>query len=379
MNTSTIAIRGLYRSHRRFLHPLLVGNIRPNSSAIAPFLRQPPPMFPQQSLLRRCLSSDDATNSMFPNYSDLSIGNNQDDGTKGNRGKKKKKKKQFGKPSYRFVDRTRLRASAGSGGKGSLSLHHVGRKRKVRPDGGHGGDGGSVIIFADPNEQSLRMSSPHVQASEGTNGADQDKFGRKGKNKIVRVPCGVIVKRFLDYNERWDPVKREVTRIEGESNMGYDNNIFMAGEENYDDPEDDSDAYESDSHQESDTAEETQDYADDMVGWNDADVIEDGFYTRQDDDDDNEAEFYGEREKVVLADLEKAGDFVVVARGGKGGYGSGLFSSMHGGLPDAKVLAKTARPKPGEVAFLELELKLIADIGLVGFPNAGKLPVKRDY
>ena len=230
-----------------------------------------------------------------------------------------------------------------------------------------------MLIFADPNEQSLRTSNPHVQAPDGTNGQGQDMYGRKGKNKIVRVPCGVIVKRVLDYNESWDPVTREVTRIEGDS-MRYENQ-FMAGEENYDESGYDSDTYESNSYQQFDI-EDNQDYADDMVGWSDVDVIEDGFYTRQE-DDDNEAEFFGEREKVILADLEKPGDFVVVARGGKGGYGSGLFSSMHGGLPDAKILAKKARPKPGEVAFLELELKLIADIGLVGFPNAGASHVKK--
>jgi Obg family GTPase CgtA len=79
-----------------------------------------------------------------------------------------------------------------------------------------------------------------------------------------------------------------------------------------------------------------------------------------------------EREKVVLADLDEPGAYVLVARGGRGGLGNCSYAKKHGPLPDPALLMKRARPQEGEESFLELELKLIADLGLVGFPNAGK-------
>jgi GTP-binding protein len=81
---------------------------------------------------------------------------------------------------------------------------------------------------------------------------------------------------------------------------------------------------------------------------------------------------WGERETVEIADLDKPGSRIVVAKGGRGGYGNMTFGSTNGPLPPPEVIANYAEPELGETCHLELELKLIADIGLVGFPNAGK-------
>lgn len=86
----------------------------------------------------------------------------------------------------------------GSGGKGCLSYVSMhGSSYKKRPDGGHGGHGGMVVIVADASEQSLNMSTHHYKAQDGMNGSSKEMRGRNGKDKIIRVPCGVLVKRLV--------------------------------------------------------------------------------------------------------------------------------------------------------------------------------------
>jgi GTP-binding protein len=69
----------------------------------------------------------------------------------------------------------------------------------------------------------------------------------------------------------------------------------------------------------------------------------------------------------IIADLTKPYERVLVARGGKGGLGNTEFKSATNQAP-----RKQTNGKPGEAFDVELELKLLADVALVGFPNAGK-------
>jgi GTP-binding protein len=73
------------------------------------------------------------------------------------------------------------------------------------------------------------------------------------------------------------------------------------------------------------------------------------------------------RDGMILAELVSDGDRCVVARGGRGGFGNEHFKSPRNRAP-----RKTTPGEPGETKTLEITLKLVADVGLVGEPNAGK-------
>jgi GTPase len=284
-----------------------------------------------------------------------------------------------GRQSYRFVDRTRVKASGGTGGNGSLSMYNIGRKHKSRPDGGHGGHGGSVIIVADPNEQSLRWTQPHVLGKDGAHGQSQQMHGRNGKNTVLRVPCGVVVRRVLEVDEYWcedtRQVKKLVPTVVGVAGDDIDG-VLDSLPDHWDD------STSSNNHRHHEHSSATGGY----LASNDYDSDDDDYDEEFDHDDDYDYyndnipvspdllsyTAWGDQEKVDIADLDVPGSHVIVARGGRGGFGSSKFASQHGPKPPAEVLARYAKPKPGETVRLELELKLIADIGLVGFPNAGK-------
>jgi GTPase len=74
-----------------------------------------------------------------------------------------------------------------------------------------------------------------------------------------------------------------------------------------------------------------------------------------------------DEEGLLLADLAAPGDHFVAARGGKGGLGNASFATATRRSP-----AFADKGEPGEERWLKLELRLLADVGLIGFPNAGK-------
>eukprot|EP00557_Chaetoceros_sp_GSL56_P011835 CAMPEP_0176486482 /NCGR_PEP_ID=MMETSP0200_2-20121128/5590_1 /TAXON_ID=947934 /ORGANISM="Chaetoceros sp., Strain GSL56" /LENGTH=543 /DNA_ID=CAMNT_0017883183 /DNA_START=410 /DNA_END=2041 /DNA_ORIENTATION=+ len=283
--------------------------------------------------------------------------------------------------TYRFLDQVRLRVTGGNGGKGCLSYESMlGSAYKKRPDGGHGGSGGNVILVADETEQSLRMNKYHYKGEDGKNGSSKQMHGRNGRDQIIRVPCGVVAKRVIPMSTSvWDETGdyHHIPTVEFPVETNFDTN--------HDDDDDDDDKSYIDENVGEDidnsfdldnkVFEENEQYHSYLK--EQQTIIDDS--TTHSYMDNNQfvsssEEMYSmeEYQKETIADLDQPGSFVIVAKGGRGGVGNcTLAKRQH--IPELVARAhEKAQGEQGEVVHLELELKLIADVGLVGYPNAGK-------
>ncbi|HEY3661421.1 MAG TPA: GTPase ObgE [Candidatus Udaeobacter sp.] len=94
-----------------------------------------------------------------------------------------------------FVDRVKVFAQAGNGGRGSVSFRREKFVPKGGPDGGDGGRGGNVILLADRHVDNLvnLFYEPLIKAKNGGHGMGKKMSGRAGVDKIVKVPVGTIV------------------------------------------------------------------------------------------------------------------------------------------------------------------------------------------
>src|ERR1044071_9358369 len=96
-----------------------------------------------------------------------------------------------------FVDRIKVFAQAGNGGRGCVSFRREKFVPKGGPDGCDGGRGGDVILRADRHVDNLSnlFYEPLIKAKDGGHGKGKKMAGRAGANKIVKVPVGTIVWR----------------------------------------------------------------------------------------------------------------------------------------------------------------------------------------
>jgi len=95
-----------------------------------------------------------------------------------------------------FVDKTRIYAKAGNGGKGKVGFYRDTLTMHGGPDGGDGGKGGDIIFVADKGLNNLVdfYFTKHYKAENGTDGGSSNAYGKSGKDLILKVPCGTIVK-----------------------------------------------------------------------------------------------------------------------------------------------------------------------------------------
>ncbi|CAM9361381.1 unnamed protein product [Pylaiella littoralis] len=230
------------------------------------------------------------------------------------------KRRKF-KGDFKFVDKLRIAANGGKGGDGCISLEGD-NPTKQRPSGGSGGAGGNVYAVADGTLETLDSQLHHFNGQPGNPGGGSGKKGRTGKDAYIRVPCGTLVSEVIQEEENY-----------GFHPWALANGIECGG------------------------------------GKAAGDEGEDGVEQRDDGDEEQyEYEDGGdgsEEEKLqYVADLAKDGDKVLLASGGKPGLGNLHVASRRVGtkIPGQR----------GESRHYRFELRTIADVGLVGYPNAGK-------
>ncbi len=170
-----------------------------------------------------------------------------------------------------FVDKAQILIKSGKGGNGSVSFRREPFIPQGGPDGGNGGKGGDIILIADSNLRTLMdfRYKRKYEAENGEDGRGRQQYGKDGKDLVIKVPVGTVVKDVKTGN--------------------------------------------------------------------------------------------------ILADLSENGASFVAAKGGKGGRGNVFYKNSVRQAPNFAEAGGAAREKT-----VELELKLLADVGLVGYPNVGK-------
>lgn len=227
-----------------------------------------------------------------------------------------------------FIDEIKVYARAGHGGKGCVAFRREKYRPKGGPDGGNGGRGGDVILQADHDLNNLiaQYYQPRLLAQDGEFGMGKGMDGHAGKDLIVKVPCGTLVWRLASSSP--PPVAKHDNREDEEKPLLR-----------------------------SSTAKRAVFRATSGAVAQEIDLATQAAHRGATTGDK------GER----VADLTEHGQQFVLCKGGRGGLGNRNFATATRQAP------RFAQPgEPGEEGDYLLELRILADVGLVGYPNAGK-------
>ncbi|KAK3845641.1 MAG: obg family GTPase CgtA [Linnemannia gamsii] len=251
-----------------------------------------------------------------------------------------------------FVDFCRIKVSGGQGGDGCVSFHREKFIAFGQPNGGNGGRGGNVIFEACANETSLQHITHTASAPRGVHGKGSLMHGHAGKDMIIKVPMGTIIREVPS------PEKERSDDDEGEELFSHKG--LELGETEAKDREMSKRwvLYPRLANSLSALPEGKVNYFEEAQAW----VAEEDRIV--------EARRAAMSKKPLLLDVnehtEDATQFMV-GRGGGGGYGNPHFLTTQNRAPKY-----ATRGREGQTRWLTLELKTIADAGLVGLPNAGK-------
>lgn len=234
-----------------------------------------------------------------------------------------------------FVDHVRVFVKAGDGGDGAASFAREKFKPKGGPDGGDGGDGGDVVLEVSGHVDSLKafFYTPSCKAEVGQKGAGRNKTGRSGKDLVLHVPPGTVVYRAEPPASHRRPSQEELENADD----GWDATDEESAEDSF--------------GHEAQTAAEEEPTLSEAARKNLARGLDER----------------GVPAGEMVADLTEPGERFVLAAGGRGGKGNWNFRS-----PTNQAPLEFTPGTAGEEGWFYFELRRIADVGLVGFPNAGK-------